>query len=67
MNETSVVLGGDLSMDRIPQVLSSLEPIWDPFAQPCCVHFDLRAATFVWPSVITLLTTAVIRLLQEGF
>jgi hypothetical protein len=67
MNETSVVLSGDLSMGRIHQVLSSLEPVWDPFAQPCCVHFDLQDVIFIWPSVITLLTAAAIRLRQEGF
>ena len=67
MGEYPVVLVGDLSMERTHRVLSILEPLWGPFAQPVSVHFDLREVTFIWPSVITLLTTAIIRLLQEGF
>jgi len=67
MEEYSVVLAGDLSMKRTHRVLSALKPLWGPFTQPVSVHFDLRGVTFIWPSVITLLTTAIIRLLQEGF
>jgi hypothetical protein len=67
MDECQVILEGDLSMSRIPHVLSLLEPLWDPLAPVCPVHFNLRDVTFIWPSAITLLTTAVIRLQQDGF
>lgn len=67
MDEYPVVLAGDLTMAQTPQIVSTLEPLWEPFAQPGPVHLDLRDVTFVRPSAITLLTTSVIRLLQEGF
>jgi hypothetical protein len=67
MDERRLVLYGDLSMGRLPSILSVLEPAWDPFAPPLPMHLDLSDVTFIWPCVITLLTTAVLRLKQEGF
>jgi hypothetical protein len=67
MDELTVALGDELSMKETPRIVSGLESIWDPFSQYESVHFDLSQSTFVWPSAVTLLTTAIIRLHQEGF
>ena len=67
MNELRTVLVGELSMHKVPQVVSRLAPVWDPFIGSPNLRLDLSQVTFVWPSAITLLTTAIIRLLQEGF
>jgi len=48
-------------------ILLPLEPLWDPLASLGPVHFDLSRVTFVWPAAITLLTTTVLRLRQDGF
>jgi len=67
MDEWVVTLTGDLSMRNLPEILSKLELLWDPLTPHLLVHLDLSGVTFIQPSVITLLTTAVIRLQQEGF
>lgn len=66
MNERNIVLNGELSLESAADVLRPLEPLWDPFAPLGPLHFDLSGVTFIWPSVITLLSTTVIRLRQEG-
>lgn len=67
MSEWTLVLTDELPMRKIPELVGTLEPLWDPFAQCDQVHLDMSQVTFVWPCAITLLTTAVIRLRQEGF
>jgi hypothetical protein len=66
MEEQKLVLKDGLSMGKMPDVVAMLEPLWDPFTQYERVHLDMSQVTFVWPCVITLLTTAVIRLRREG-
>ena len=48
-------------------ILLPLEPLWDLLAPLGPVHFDLSGVTFIWPAAITLLTTTVLRLRQDGF
>jgi hypothetical protein len=67
MGSWRVVLEGDLDIGRLPYVFAQFAPLWDPLASPCPVHLDLRQVTFIMPSAITLLTTALMRLRQEGF
>lgn len=67
MNRWNVALGGELDIRGLPSILSQLEPLWDPLISPAPVHLDLRQVTFIMPAAITLLTTALMRLRQEGF
>jgi len=67
MTEQRVVLSGELSLETMAALLLPLEPLWDPFAPLDPVHFDLTGARFIWPAAITLLTTTVLRLRQDGF
>jgi hypothetical protein len=67
MDRWNIALGGDLDIRGLPFILSQLEPLWDPLASPAPVHLDLRQVTFIMPAAITLLTTALMRLRQEGF
>ena len=67
MDERCVVLDGELSLETTAAILLPLEPLWDPFAHLGPVHFDLSGVTFIWPAAITLLTTTVLRLRQDGF
>ena len=67
MSGTHIALHGDLGIGNLPNLVAPMEPLWDPLASPCAIHLDLRRVTFIMPSAITLLTTAVIRLRQEGF
>jgi hypothetical protein len=67
MEECRIVIAGELGVDRLPYIFSRLEPLWDPFISPCQVHLDLRGVTFITPSAVTLLTTAILRLKQDGF
>ena len=67
MNEKCVILNGELSLGTIAGILLPLEPLWDPLAPLGPVHFDLSGVTFIWPAAITLLTTTVLRLRQDGF
>jgi hypothetical protein len=67
MDQWNIVLDGELDMGGLPLTLSQLEPLWDPLASPAPVHLDLRQVTFIMPAAITLLSTALMRLRQEGF
>jgi hypothetical protein len=67
MNQRWVILDGDLSLDNVSEILLPLEPLWDTFAPLGLVHLDLSGVTFIWPAAITLLTTTVLRLRQDGF
>jgi len=67
MDERAVVLNGELSLETMATLLLPLEPLWDPLAIVGPVHFDLSGVTFIWPAAITLLTTTVLRLRQDGF
>jgi hypothetical protein len=65
MCEVLIPLEGDLSMNRIPGILATMDSLWD--SHPSYVVLDLTDVSFIWPSVITLLTTCVMRLRRDGF
>ena len=67
MDERDVIFDGELSPETTAPILLPLEPLWDPLALAGPVHLDLRGVTFIWPAAITLLTTTVLRLRQDGF
>ncbi len=67
MDEQSIILDGELSLETMAAILLPLEPLWDPLALFGPIHFDLSGATFTWPAAITLLTTTVLHLRQDGF
>ncbi len=67
IDERRLILTDELSLETMGAILLLLEPLWDPFAHLGPVHLDLSDVTFIWPAVITLLTTAVLRLRQDGF
>lgn len=67
MNKRHVALNGELSLETMAAILLPLEPLWDPLALVGPVHLDLGGVTFIWPAAITLLTTTVLRLRQDGF
>ena len=52
-------------MKHIPGILGAMDSLWD--SDPSYVVLDLTDVSFIWPSVITLLTTCVIRLRRDGF
>jgi len=67
MDERRVVFSGELSLETMAATLLPLEPLWDPLAPLGPVRLDLSDVTFIWPAAITLLTTTVLRLRQDGF
>jgi hypothetical protein len=67
MDERDVVFDGELSLETTAAILLPLEPLWDPFAHLGPAHLDLSGVTFIWPAAITLLTTTVLCLRQDGF
>ncbi len=67
IDERRLILDGELSLETMAAILLPLEPLWDPLALLGPVHFDLSGVTFIWSAAITLLTTTVLRLRQDGF
>ena len=67
MDERDVVFDGELSLETMAAILLPPEPLWGPFAPLGPVHLDLSGVTFIWPATITLLTTTMLRLRQDGF
>lgn len=67
MYDMVVDLQGDLSVSCIPDILGKMALLWEPHAPICPVTLDLTNVEFIWPSVITLLTTSVMRLRKDGF
>ncbi len=64
MKELTLTPEGELSLDNAPQWLARLEPLWAAPTAPRRVHVDLGGVTFIWPSAIALLASAILRLRQ---
>lgn len=56
----------ELSLETADAFLARLAPLWTGPRPPSSVRLDLKRVTFIQPSAITLLATAVLRLRQQG-